>query len=316
MKKTFVSVNMVVIGSLIAVIVVLAIRSGKVPIQINIKDIPEHGLIIVAQPHPEFASLRRSLQKRSLLAERLPQPYVFIKNLNDKRVVAYSLKWELVKDNGQVVIKTRTYCREDILEGKEAPEDKNDKMVIRSNKARLFSLYGYGDGEEAQLNSTSNGENEQAADDNMLQKLEQVGVVARANNEMSHTVSVNVSIDGAFFEDGTFVGPNTTSYFERVKAKYSTKHDMLQTIIERWKGGARAADVMKNLEDRAAALKGYETAPPPDATPDEISKYYEKDFLDQILQIRTLGGSDDQNLRRLLHYNKPDRHLSLRKLDK
>jgi hypothetical protein len=316
MKRMFASAVVVIIGGLIIITAVFATRSSAVPLRLNKKDIPEHGLIIVGQPQPEFASLRKSLRKGAILAERLPQPYVFIKNLNNKRAVAYSIKWELVKDDGQVVSRIVTYCREDVLKGEEAPEDKNDRIILRSHKARLFSFYGYGDGEEVLLNSPPSEENEQATDNEMLQKLEQAGVAARANDELSHTVSVNVSIDGAFFEDGTFVGPNTTSYFERVRAQTGAKQEMLEAIIGRWKAGAKAEDVMKYLEERAEALKTAEIAPAPDATPVEISNYYEKRHLDELLSMRTPGESADLTLRRALHYNKPGRHLNLRKADK
>lgn len=297
--------------SIIVFHTVLTQRSGQV--SLKIKDIREHGLVIVGPSDHDFESLKGTLSKEGVRLDLSIQPYVFIKNLGNKRMIAYSLKWELLKDDGRVVTKTRSYSREDILMGKEAPEDPSDRIILRPNAARLFSLAGYGDGQEISLTPVS--KTGAKSDTEILQKVEQTGLLTGVGKELSHTVGVTVTLDGAFFEDGTFVGPNTSGFFERTSMQIDAKNHMIQEVLRRLNQGDTPADVMKYLSAKADTLG--EANPPAGhrAKPEEIYKYEEKRFLDDALGIRAFAGDDELAVRRILQYNKPTQHLNLRKVD-
>jgi hypothetical protein len=290
---------------------VLTKRSGQV--SLKIKDIREHGLVIVGRSDPDFESLNGTLSKGGVRLDLSIQPYVFIKNLGNKRMIAYSLKWELLKDDGRVVTKTRSYSREDILMGKEAPEDPSDRIILRPNAARLFSLAGYGDGQEISLTPVST--TGAKSDTEMLQKLEQTGLLTGVGKELDHTVDVTVTLDGAFFEDGAFVGPNTSSFFERTSMQIDAKNHMVQEILKRLNQGDTPADVMKYLSAKADTLGEANSPAGQRAKPEEIFKSEEKRFLDDALGIRAFAGDDELAVRRILQYNKPTHHLKLRKVD-
>jgi hypothetical protein len=290
---------------------VLTKRSGQV--SLKIKDIREHGLVIVGRSDPDFESLKGTLSKEGVRLDLSIQPYVFIKNLGNKRMIAYSLKWELLKDDGRVVTKTRSYSREDILMGKEAPEDPSDRIVLRPNAARLFSLAGYGDGQEISLTPVST--TGAKSDTEILQKLEQTGLLTGVGKELNHTVGVTVTLDGAFFEDGTFVGPNTSRFFERTSMQIDAKNHMVQEILKRLNQGDTPADVMKYLSAKADTLGEANSPAGQRAKPEEIFKSEEKRFLDDALGIRAFAGDDELAVRRILQYNKPTHHLKLRKVD-
>lgn len=290
---------------------VLTKRSGQV--SLKIKDIREHGLVIVGRSDPDFESLNGTLLKEGVRLDLSIQPYVFIKNLGNKRMIAYSLKWELLKDDGRVVTKTRSYSREDILMGKEAPEDPSDRIVLRPNAARLFSLAGYGDGQEISLTPVST--TGAKSDTEILQKLEQTGLLTGVGKELNHTVGVTVTLDGAFFEDGTFVGPNTSRFFERTSMQIDAKNHMVQEILKRLNQGDTPADVMKYLSAKADTLGEANSPAGHRAKPEEVFKSEEKRFLDDALGIRAFAGDDELAVRRILQYNKPTHHLKLRKVD-
>jgi hypothetical protein len=286
-------------------------RSGQV--SLKIKDIRKHGLVIIGRSDSDFESLKGTLSKEGVRLDLSIQPYVFIKNLGNKRMIAYSLKWELLKDDGRVVTKTRSYSREDILMGKEAPEDPSDRIILRPNAARLFSLAGYGDGQEISLTPAS--KTGAKSDTDFLQKVEQTGLLTGVGKELSHTVGVTVTLDGAFFEDGTFVGPNTSGFFERTTMQIDAKNHMIQEILRRLNQGDRPADVMKYLSAKADTLGEANSPAGRSAKPEEIYKYEEKRFLDDALGIRAFAGDDELAVRRILQYNKPTKHLNLRKVD-
>jgi hypothetical protein len=297
--------------SIIVFHTVLTKRSGQV--SLKIKDIREHGLVIVGRSDPDFESLRGILSQEGIRFDLSIQPYVFIKNLGNKRMIAYSLKWELLKDDGRVVTKTRSYSREDILMGKEAPEDPSDRIVLQPNAARLFSLAGYGDGQEISLTPVS--KTGAKSDPEILQKVEQTGLLTGVGKELNHTVSVTVTLDGAFFEDGTFVGPNTSGFFERTSMQIDAKRHMVQEILRRLNQGDTPADVMKYLSAKADTLGEANPPAGPRAKPEELYKSEEKRFLDDALGIRAFAGDDELAVRRILQYNKPTQHLNLRKVN-
>lgn len=297
--------------SIIVFQTVLTKRSD--PVSLKIKDIREHGLVIVGRSDPDFENLKDTLSKEGVRVDLSLQPYVFIKNLGNKRMIAYSLKWELLKDDGRIVTKTRSYTREDILMGKEAPEDPTDRIILRPNAARLFSLAGYGDGQEISLTPVSN--TGAKSDSEMLQKLEQTGLLTGVGQELNYTTAVTVSLDGGFFEDGTFVGPNTTRFFERTGFQIDARNRMVQEILRRLNQGDTPADVMKFLSTKADTLGEAKAPAGHRSKPEEIYKYEEKRFLDDALGMRAFAGDDELALRRILQYNKPTHHLKLRKVD-
>lgn len=311
MQRTLTSLMLLVI-SVIVIHAVIAKRSGPVP-TLKVRDIREHGLVIVGRSDPDFESLKGVLSQEGVRLDLSIQPYVFIKNLGNKRMIAYSLKWELLKDDGRVVTKTRSYAREDILMGKEGPEDPSDRIILRPNAARLFSLAGYGDGQEISLTPVS--KTGASSDAEIPQKLEQTGLLTGVGKQLEHTVSVTVSLDGAFLEDGSFVGPNTTSFFERTSTAIDAKNHMVQEILRRLSQGDTPADVMKYLSAKADTLGEVNAPAGHRAKPEEIYQYEEKRFLDDALGIRAFAGDDELALRRILQYNKPTQHLNLRKVD-
>lgn len=298
--------------SIIVIYTVLNKGSGQMAM-LKVKDLRKHGLVIVARSDPDFDSLKGILSQKGIRIDLSIQPYVFIKNLGSKRMIAYSLKWELLKDDGRVVTKTRSYSREDILMGKEAPEDPSDRIILRPNAARLFSLAGYGDGQEISL--TPNSKTAAESDTEIPQKLERTGLLTGVAKELNRTVGVTVTLDGAFFEDGTFVGPNTSGFFERTSMQIDAKNHIVQEMLRRLNQGDAPADIMKYLSAKADTL-GEANAPAGHrAKPEEIYKYEEKRFLDDALGIRAFAGDDELAVRRILQYNKPTQHLNLRKVD-
>ena len=84
MQRTLTSLMLLAI-SVIVIHAVIAKRSGQVPI-LKVRDIREHGLVIVGRSDPDFESLRGVLSQEGVRLDLSIQPYVFIKNLGNKRM--------------------------------------------------------------------------------------------------------------------------------------------------------------------------------------------------------------------------------------
>src|ERR671939_10933 len=69
---------------------------------LNIKDLPEQGLRIIAPSDPAFDGLAAPLLQGqpSSVIEALRPYSVLVKNMNHKTVVACLLKWEMMRPNG------------------------------------------------------------------------------------------------------------------------------------------------------------------------------------------------------------------------
>jgi hypothetical protein len=286
-------------------------RSTTVPLKFSTKDIPNHNLVIVTPSDSEFAQLRTKLTGKTA-TEELDLPYVFVKNMDQKRrVIAYTLKWSIPQANGQVITRTRSVCREDLLAGREGVVGADD-LTLYPQTARLFSVSGFADGDEVSLTGDARVVNKNAE---AVSNIVKTGVPARINEQLNNTHSIAVSIDSALFDDGDFVGPNTTKHLERIEAQIQAKRKIMREVFQRLKGKETYSAVMKSLIERHEKLSKLEMGPSPEPDIEEIQRRSDKRYLDQILEMQRGFGSDELALRQFLWTNHKDRYLAIRKVD-
>jgi hypothetical protein len=271
-------------------------------ITFNVKDAPQDGLEIVPPTHSEFSAMKSKLlkKKQNSFSENAPLAAVFVRNKSKKDVVAYVLKWEVTRLNGRVETTVNSYSRPDILMGKKTykEEDPGASLILHSNKARFFSLA------ESSAHGLEVGLSDEADDGSSSPASADTGARIGTSADMERDAlaevrSITVSLDGAFFADGTFVGENDTKYFERTKAEISAKYDMLQDIKNRLAKGEQPGDVMKHLEDLHSTLNGPQFLTVPDE-PADVYNFFMKMSLEEVLQRRTRAGNDELLLKRVL----------------
>ena len=71
--------------------------------------------------------------------------------------------------------------------------------------------------------------------------------------------TMTVTLDGGFFDDGTFIGPDTNDFFAKVKTQIDVRYEILQGVQSDLKSGKDPAAVFKGLEqmrDRERQLSG------------------------------------------------------------
>ena len=314
--KRFVSAIVLILVIAAISLIVFTKRTSAVPQAFNKKDLPQQALVLIRDTEPEFQRLKNMLTAGAI--DETQQPYVFIKNLGSKRVVAYTLKWDLTKDDGRVISKTRMNCREDILLGNEAAGDTPDTILLRPQKARVFSLFGYADGFEVDLSNTSSSADETKQAIDLSHALNGTRVLASQTSELAHTTVINVSLDAALFDDGTFVGPNTTHYFERLQAQLGSKQDLVRELMKQYHEGRKPDDIANYVEVESASLKrSSKTKPTIDPTFEELYNTYREQYCDQILRIKEGTKDADRSLRQWIWLSvpKPGGHvLKLKKI--
>lgn len=271
-----------VVISLLAVVVLVTGVAGKIrkgqamQVRFNKRDLPNQDVHIITSAEPSFeATAATYFKAQSKTANKDLEPFsVFIKNSGKRTVVAYMLVWQLVKTDGQVLTNNAAYAEPAMLMGEKMPTDPRFKhtQAIEPDRVRCFSW-------SEPIPSQSEVQRIGSYRDLQLEQRQQneapnVAVQAQLSTELAQSTNLTVSLDGLFFDDGTFVGPNTTGYFERMQAMVQAKVDLLRDITE-------AAE--KGKEDEAfAAITANSSEPDPIitsmASPDEYYKYYRKLF--------------------------------------
>ena len=275
--------------------------------RINAKDLQEYGLAIITASDPEFDnSAAPSLTGMSDEEIASIKPLsILIKNTSSKIVVGYTIVWECVDSVGQK--NTFKFSRADseaITDTEEylkALPGTNLDKTIRPGAARLFSLLpsatrkgGGSASEAAQKDSASNDKSER---------------VRRLSSELLTTyTAITVSIDAAFFDDGTFIGPDYTGLFDRIKAQVNAKLDLRRAISEKLKKGKSNREIFNDIEARAKtdiAVKRVSEL----FTPEDNYKFFSKLFANQFLQFRNMYGDKKAIDKALGPKDKPEPNL-------
>lgn len=236
-------------------------------IQVNVKALPEYGLTIVSPSDPSFneevsALLPLKDEREELISYiETAKPFcVFVNNADSRRVVGCNLKWELTKENGEVAAMSISYSSPGVFMGMRQPEDEllaNGGYIIGSNLTRFFSLEGlltdlvYG--ELARRNSSLPALNDKSK---QVIRERTVSLNTQYKDLLQSVVSMTVSIDGAFFEDGTFVGPDTNGFFAQTQGQVDARRDLAKLVENDVKTNRTSADIFSKIEQVAKELDG------------------------------------------------------------
>lgn len=120
---------------------------------------------------------------------------------------------------------------------------------------------------------------------------------------------MTVIADGIFFDDGTFIGPDTTNFFTEVKTQMDARHEILTLVQNDLKAGKKVDEIFKELETIRDQQR-VELGTSPSA--DEFHAYFRSLFAQDVLGMKELWGADKaiENVQLLL--SKP--WVNLRKL--
>lgn len=256
-------------------------RGGELQVtnsQINIKDISEHGLTIIGPADPSYEGMVKTWLrgKQNSVINGL-QPYsIFIKNTGSKTVVAFTLKWELMTATGSIRTQLRDYITLWKLMGITAPD--NSGYIIEPNATIFVSPSNI---EPLKINAgklrEANLTPDETADLNEIKA------------ELAQYINFTVTLDGAFFDDGTFVGLDNTGFFAKVEAKRNAKRDLILELKQELQRGASKRQAFKHIEQLA---NGPESELDSKSKPADHYGKYKKDAAATFLQMRKSVGDD------------------------
>jgi len=100
---------------------------------------------------------------------------------------------------------------------------------------------------------------------------------------------ITISLDGVFLDDGTFLGPDTTEFFNEVKTQMETRHEILSKVESDLKSGVPAEDIFRKLE-RIAGQPMPELPELPSRA--EHLSFFRRIFAKDILGMKNVFGAE------------------------
>jgi len=264
-----------------------------VTIQVNVKDLPERGLVILSSSDPSFNEKFSFLlrQKPSVFVETL-KPFSFIfNNMTDKSLVAYQLKWEMVKADGTINTRITSFANPRALMDGGAPGLEHLSVgaghAIKASSSRFISLFfSLDENPGGGIGAYSSGSSQEGALNQIQQMARNSDIDKMVNylsTELQDYTRLTVIIDGAFFEDGTFVGPDSTRFFANFQANLDAKRDLLEEISFGVKHKQSLEDIFNELDILA---KSEDVTIDSSATPTDYYNHYKRLYSEEILRMR------------------------------
>lgn len=267
-------------------------------VRLDVHDLPEYGLHIISPVDPSFKGMMSAyFQDKRQDTLDLFQPFsVFVKNTSKRHAVAYTLKWELIRADGKVLTHISSYATPEILMGYNMPDDTSAKTkthILKSGAIRYFTWNtSVGSDFNDSIGIISGGsQNPNNANEvkRAGRERDKAALLNQLNNELTQATNLTVSIDGAFMDDGTFVGPNTTNFFEQIKAQVDAHHDLLNSVVAAVQNDKELDNVFNSMQAQSGTL---DALPNGASTPAEHYNFYLKVYGREFAGMRDAYGKN------------------------
>jgi hypothetical protein len=263
-----------------------------VTIQINIKDFPKQGLKLFAPSDTAFKGKVSKLlkDKENSEIEALKPFSVVLENTSSKAVVGYWLKWEMVKPDGTIDSRQTGGLNPGQLMDENMFDVNHPSLTmgyaIKPNSSRFISLaFSFGESEEGTLGAYGSGTKEKQAEKSFQQNQgKNINSISnRLIADLQNYTAITVSIDGVFFQDGTFIGSNSTNFFEKVQAHMDAKRELLEEILFSTKRNISTEEIFAEVEELANRQTDFLSST---SSTTDYYNYYKKLYAEEILQMR------------------------------
>lgn len=298
MKRTIsLTIILIVIVSVSTGFIFSKFVSKNMNVRMHAKDLPEHGLVIIKPTDPDFDTTASGLLEGMSVTdiEEVKPLSVIIRNTGNKTVVAHSIVWEGVEANGKKNSYKILYANAEALteESMQNSADNAASEIIRPGTARLFTLL-------PNYYQSSNGgsgrsprEDYQAAQSRSDSENDRLqsrrSFVATALNKYT---DITVYVDGVFFDDGSFVGEDTTGFFDTMSAQVNAKRDLMDDISDQFERGKSKDDIFSELETRVSLTDSRVINLAANRSPEAHYDFFRKLYAKQLLGLKKVYGDE------------------------
>ena len=219
------------------------------------KDLPEHGLIIVKPSDAEFDTLATILLAEQNIPdfEKIKPFSIFLKNNNSKAVVAHSIVWQFIDSDGIVISRVANYLNAPALTDgildMETDKEYSESIAAGSYKFLTLApkLYSQGGG-GGSVESINKGDVLNTTQELSIEEKRSKAIDSLYSNVLKNKNEVVILLDGVFFEDGLFVGSDTTNFFNMVDTHVKAKRDIVSLVSDNLKNSVSINTLDKTLK--------------------------------------------------------------------
>jgi hypothetical protein len=248
--------------------------------------IPDAGLTLVGPGDPDFDHLVSVLlgDRPDPTFEALKAYSVVLYNQSTKTVVAYALRWEYTKPDGKrihVDVTTGRVTR--LLDGaaiKTKPEDDRRGPTIEPHSWAIVTPRTV-----LKTNSSTGGLTSHPRYGSYLSALQHLA------SRFSEATDLEVNLDGAFFEDGSFAGPDRSGFFNIFQTEVNAKQKLMAYIVQSVRAGRNLDDVAEEIQASLPA-----SPPEPSVSPDGslggLDEFFRHRYASEFLGVYHANGRD------------------------
>jgi hypothetical protein len=262
MKKINITALIVFIGLSLTFGFTYYRSQSSLSIKLNINDLPEDGIILVSPSDPNFDKEVDSLSNGNLSNYQTfiddAKPFcVFIKNTGTKGIAGYRLKWELLKADGEVITEWSSASAPALLSRDDRPSSRitmlgslpispGSTLFVSRESLIAKLLYSSKNNQANQIEETIK---------KRISIMAQLSTVDQGKTQP--LVSVTVTVDCAYFEDGTFVGPDTGNLLSETQGYIDAEREFALMVRQHVQGKKRLDelfDTIKSIADESDAI--------------------------------------------------------------
>jgi hypothetical protein len=207
-------------------------RRTEGAVSILVRDLPSHKISLLAPGDPTFDGAADEIlaNKPALLA--LKHISVVLANNSDKHIVGYAVTWHFADPNGRIINKQATFMQPASLsDGNRRnlfPNHPGSTLIESGTKRLISPLAAIG-------TSTNLARMETPAFQNALSGFDSL---------MNESSEVSITLDGILFEDGSFVGPNRTGFYDSIVKTFDTVQNFNRELLKLSQSGSSDQDLM------------------------------------------------------------------------
>ncbi len=240
----------------------------------NIRDLSEQGISLIAPSDPVLAKNRKTATVN---------PYsILLKNSSGRSVVGYSIKWECFDGKIESAHRDMSHdVRTSHILGivlTYGEESVRRELINRlQGVIRPHSTWFISEDTPARPLSAALEDVDTELDEAALAEVRAACPI------------MTVTLDGIFFDDGTFIGPDTTEFFDKIKTQLDARYELLQEVQNEVKAGKHPSEVFRGLEqirDREGQPQGGEM------TTKERRSYFRNKYAQDVLGKKEMWGPD------------------------
>lgn len=288
-------------------------NAPKGSIEMHIKDLPQHNLRLISPADPSFDErVKKEFRGESNEVINALKPFsVFLENKGTNTVVGYLIQWCFTKADGTNQCYRKALLNPEALMGGEnlPPELSRQSGQIEPHSAIFLSLLSPGGGGNLGIEITR----EEAEQIKQGKQPDQSTLLQRFRADAAECTAITVSIDAAVFDDGTFVGPDTSNFFNQTKAVIDAKRDFLKELSAGLSSSGKVSDSLQGRLQETASQQVEDLGSK--STSSDYYNYFKKLSAMEFLQAKNAQGEEKAIERAQRELNKNKTWASLRKKD-